>query len=98
MANPRADIARAPRQLDHAIFNTVAVLVVACPCALALLQPLATAAGLATAARRGLLLRSPDALLDLARIDVVAQTGTVTEGELLVTEASDDVLRIVAAL
>jgi heavy metal translocating P-type ATPase len=83
-----------------ATLHTVAVLVVACPCALALAQPLAAAAGLGAAARRGLLLRSPDALLDLAAIDVVGldKTGTVTEGELTVTHADDDVLRIAAAL
>lgn len=86
--------------VGHATLHTVAVLVVACPCALALSQPLATAAGLAAAARRGLLLRSPDALLDLQTIDVVAldKTGTVTGGELVVTEARDDVLRIAAGL
>lgn len=86
--------------VNEATLHTVAVLVVACPCALALSQPLAAAAALAAAARRGLLLRSPDALLDLAGIDVVGldKTGTVTEGEMVVTEADDAVLRIAAAL
>src|SRR5512143_1149205 len=51
-----------------AVPRTVAVLVVACPCALALAQPLAAAAGLAAAARRGLLLRSGDVLLRLADV------------------------------
>ena len=51
----------------RAMLATVAVLVVACPCALALSRPLAAAAGLGAAARRGLLLRSGDALLELAR-------------------------------
>ena len=79
---------------------TVAVLVVACPCALALSQSLAGAAGLGAAARRGLLLRSADALLDLRTIDTVAidKTGTVTAGALRVVRADDDVLRIAAAL
>lgn len=88
------------RDLATATLNTVAVLVVACPCALALAQPLATAAGLAAAARRGLLLRSGGALLDLATVDVAAldKTGTITEGELVVAFADDDVLRIAAAL
>lgn len=79
---------------------TVAVLVVACPCALALSRSLAGAAGLGAAARRGLLLRSADALLELRGIDTIAidKTGTVTAGVLAVTAASDEVLRVAAAL
>ena len=88
------------RDVDVALARTVAVLVVACPCALALSQPLASAAGLGAAARRGLLMRSSDALLALADVNVVAvdKTGTVTEGSLSVLEASDDVLRLAAGL
>ncbi len=79
---------------------TIAVLVVACPCALALARPLAAATGLGAAARRGLLLRSGDALLALASVDVVAldKTGTVSAGALSVAEADDDALRVAAAL
>jgi Cu2+-exporting ATPase len=86
--------------LPPAIANTVAVLVVACPCGLALARPLAAAAGLGAAARRGLLLRSSDALLGLARVDLAAldKTGTVTLGAIAVTEASDRALRIAAGL
>lgn len=83
-----------------ALRTTVAVLVVACPCALALSHPLAAAAGLGAAARRGLLLRSSDALLDLAEVDVVAldKTGTVTGGTMEILEADDATLRIAAGL
>jgi cation transport ATPase len=83
-----------------ALAPTVAVLVVACPCALALAQPLAAAAGLGAAARRGLLLRSPERLVALAAIRVAAfdKTGTVTGGAVTVTEAGDAVLRIAAGL
>jgi heavy metal translocating P-type ATPase len=83
-----------------ALAPTVAVLVVACPCALALSRPLAAAAGLGAAARRGLLLRSGDALLDLAEVDLVAldKTGTVTAGALTVVEAEDEALRVAAGL
>ncbi len=86
--------------LERAIAVTVAVLVVACPCALALAQPLAAAAGLGAAARRGLLLRSGDALLALADVDLVAldKTGTLTSGRPEVTHADDAVLRIAAGL
>ncbi len=83
-----------------AVANTVAVLVVACPCALALAHPLSAAAGLAAAARRGLLLRSSDALLQLAGVTVAGldKTGTVTAGTIAVTEASDATLRLAAGL
>jgi len=79
---------------------TVAILVVACPCALALASPLAVAAGLGAAARRGLLLRSGDTLRVLARVDTVVldKTGTLTAGEPVVVEADDAVLRIASGL
>ena len=88
------------RGADVALTRTVAVLVVACPCALALSQPLAAAAGLGAAARRGLLFRSADALLDLVDIDLVAfdKTGTVTAGNVAVLDADDSALRIAAGL
>jgi Cu2+-exporting ATPase len=88
------------RGLDAALANTVAVLVVACPCALALAQPLTAAAGLGAAARRGLLLRSSDALLALNEITLAAldKTGTVTGGDLRVVSADTESLRIAAGL
>ncbi|HSG07216.1 MAG TPA: cation-translocating P-type ATPase, partial [Longimicrobiales bacterium] len=86
--------------LGSALATSVAVLVVACPCALALSRPLAAAAGLGAAARRGLLFRSADALLELGTVDLVAldKTGTVTAGALDVIRAGDDDLRIAAGL
>jgi len=86
--------------LDAAVTRMVAVLVVACPCALALSRPLAAAAGLGAAARRGILFRSADALLDLVDVDLVAldKTGTVTKGALVVVTASDETLRVAAGL
>ncbi len=83
-----------------ALTRTVAVLVVACPCALALSQPLAAAAGLGAAARRGLLLRSSDRLLALAQVREVGfdKTGTLTLGAITITEADGAVLRIAAGL
>jgi cation transport ATPase len=85
---------------EKAILTFVAVLVVACPCALALSRPLAAAAGLGAAARRGLLFRSGDALLELGRVELVAldKTGTVTAGDLVVVEATDEALRIASGL
>jgi P-type Cu2+ transporter len=86
--------------IGTAIPITVAVLVVACPCALALSHPLAAAAGLGAAARRGLLFRSTEALLALEDVDTVAldKTGTVTEGVMAVSSADDRTLRIAAGL
>ncbi len=88
------------RGMEAAVANTVAVLVVACPCGLALARPLAAAAGLGAAARRGLLLRSSDALLGLKDVDlaVLDKTGTVTCGTITVLEADNSVIRVAAAL
>jgi Cu2+-exporting ATPase len=87
-------------QPDVALERAVAVLVVACPCALALARPLIGAAGLASAARRGLLLRSEAALDRLSRVDaaLLDKTGTVTSGRPVVVAAEDDALRVAAAL
>ena len=65
-----------------AIQNAVAVLVVACPCALGLATPAAIAAGLARSAQHGWLFRSADALQRAASIDHVVfdKTGTLTSG------------------
>ncbi len=86
--------------LNPAVTRAVAVLVVACPCALALSRPLAAAAGLGAAARRGLLFRSADGLLDMVDVDTVAldKTGTVTEGALTVLRAENETLRVAAGL
>jgi len=86
--------------MEKAILTFVAVLVVACPCALALSRPLAAAAGLGAAARRGLLFRSGDALLEMEDVDLVAldKTGTVTAGDLTVVQAPPEALRVASGL
>lgn len=83
-----------------AVERAAAILVVACPCALALSQPVAVAAGLGAAARRGLLMRSGDVLMRMADVRQVVfdKTGTLTEGTPHVVEASDPVLRLAAGL
>ena len=85
---------------EVALEVAIAVLVVACPCALALSTPLSVAAGLGAAARRGLLLKSGDALTRLASIDrvVLDKTGTLTGGTPEVIAADDETLRIAASL
>lgn len=85
---------------EEAIRRAVAVLVVACPCALSLARPLAVSAALSGLARRGLWLRSGDPLLALTEVQTVAldKTGTLTEASASVVDASDAALRIGAAL
>ena len=69
-----------------AIVRGVTILVVFCPCALALATPTAVAAGLGNAASRGLLIKSGAALEEAAKVDLFAfdKTGTLTEGRLAV--------------
>jgi len=70
-----------------AINRAVAVLIAACPCALGLAAPVATACGLSRAARLGVLIRNPSSLEKLSKVKllVVDKTGTLTEGNPAVT-------------
>ena len=74
--------------LTVATLNAVAVLVVACPCALGLATPTAMMAGSGKAAQHGVLFRSAEALEALQGVGVVAfdKTGTLTEGRPAVAE------------
>jgi Cu+-exporting ATPase len=72
----------APRSA-HALLAAVAVLIIACPCALGLATPMAIMVGTGRGAHAGVLIRNAEALEQLARVDVliVDKTGTLTEGK-----------------
>src|SRR5256885_1450220 len=94
-------------RLAHAIVNAVAVLIIACPCALGLATPMSILVGTGRGAAAGVLVRNAEALERFETIDtlVVDKTGTLTEGRptLVTVEAlpgveERDLLRLSAAL
>ena len=92
--------------LTFALVNAVAVLIIACPCAMGLATPTSIMVGTGRAAEMGVLFRRGEALQTLRAADVIAldKTGTLTRGrpaltDLIVAEgfAREEVLRLVAA-
>ncbi len=93
-------------KLTYALVNAVAVLIIACPCAMGLATPMSIMVGTGRAAQLGVLFRKSEALQQLRDAKVVAfdKTGTLTEGKPKLTDlildddfTHDEVLALVAA-
>ena len=84
------------------VFVFVATLVIACPCALGLATPMALITGSGVAARKGLIIRSGDAIQTAKDLEIVVldKTGTITRGEPVVvrTDLGEESIRIARAL
>src|ERR1051326_121657 len=91
----------------YAVVNAVAVLIIACPCALGLATPMAVMVGTGRGAHAGVLVRNAESLELMEKVDtlVLDKTGTLTEGKPRITQViatgsvpENDLLRLVASL
>ncbi len=96
-----------PPAMAYAVINAVAVLIIACPCALGLATPMSIMVGTGRGAQAGVLIKSAEALESLEKVDtlVVDKTGTLTEGKPKLTEivplakvSEEEVLKIAGGL
>ncbi len=93
-------------RFSHALLNAIAVLIIACPCALGLATPMSIMVGTGRGAQAGVLVKDAEALQALEKVDtlVIDKTGTLTEGKprLTVIEptdmAEDELLALAAAV
>lgn len=94
-------------RLAHSIVNAVAVLIIACPCALGLATPMAVMVGTGRGAHAGVLVKNAEALQTMEKVDTLVfdKTGTLTEGKPRLTEVvvagnvtEKELLRLAASL
>jgi Cu+-exporting ATPase len=94
-------------RLAHAVVNAVAVLIIACPCALGLATPMSIMVGTGRGATAGVLIKNAEALEVLEKIDtlIVDKTGTLTEGKPRLTSivplsgtSESELLRLAASI
>jgi P-type Cu+ transporter len=88
-------------RMAYALVNAIAVLIIACPCALGLATPMSIMVGTGRGATAGVLIRDAEALETLEKVDtlVVDKTGTLTEGKpRLVTADDPELLRLAGSL
>lgn len=93
--------------LSYALINAVAVLIIACPCAVGLATPMSIMVGTGRGAQAGILIKNAESLEVLEKIDVLVidKTGTLTEGKPKLTSViaeqkqdADKLLRLAASL
>ena len=94
-------------RLPHALVNAVAVLIIACPCALGLATPMAILVGTGRGASAGILIRNAEALENFGKVNtlLVDKTGTLTEGKPTLDQVApqpgfqqNDLLQLVGSL
>jgi Cu+-exporting ATPase len=95
-----------PNALIYGFINAVAVLIIACPCALGLATPMSVMVGVGKGAQSGVLIKNAEALENMNKVNVLItdKTGTITEGKpsvekvFAIHDNEEDLLQLIASL